>query len=408
MPHCYSAEAWQRRVDRALARGFIRPLPRGQRYVQVEAGLHSAVKSAYHSLRWHRVHDRMTYSTHHHGRLASLHAFETGVICTSEFETASRTHGAAGRMKHNVSRARESLVGEEFTDAVFEDDPWAGWAQTHAAPGRDAAVSRDGTSDKWAEWSSRRQRQDDASARSEAIESRTGYDVRVLLDVLVNEMMRDLVLQVRTVVGHLERLEEDSLLCGGGVVEDRSDDVDEEQWDAQERDHQHDAVLVSHAEVRRRFLEEWGRYERFVRNEAKDLAVDIEQGDDEWWNEDLQTAERVEGYASLLSGACTCVDGAVVANKLMGYYCGVGECDAAEEVDGLLLKIGMKKSSVAPAGAWALLLGRVGSQEGDEGEEGDRGHPEHEGHCREGSVGEVSESSGGDEDALSEADQCLS
>ena len=103
------------------------------------------------------------------------------------------------------------------------------------------------------------------------------------------------------------------------------------------------------------------------------------------------------------------MNGAFVANKLMGCYCeGVEEREAAKEVDGFLLKIRMKKSSVAPAGAWALLRGRVGSQEGDEGEEGDRGHPERERHCREGSVGEVPEGGGGDEDAPSEADQCLS
>jgi hypothetical protein len=206
MPHCYSREAWARRRDRAIRRGYVEPRLDGYRYVLVESGFEEAVKAAYRSMRWHYVHDRMTGSVHHHGRLATLCAKRAGSINDSEFAEATCVHRKAGRLKHGVSRweaktvERRAACADKGRDFLYDSDPWANAhvGDVGAVCEGEGEARRQEPEDTWRAWRERggRARQEEDDPECEADESRIA-DAAVdltylytLLNIFDNEVAR--------------------------------------------------------------------------------------------------------------------------------------------------------------------------------------------------------------------------
>jgi hypothetical protein len=119
MPHRYSPAVLQARRDRAAALGFLKPVHVGYRLMQVESSLLPAVAAGYRSLRLHRDHDRVAGVISHHGRLASLAAFQVGAISKDDNIEAARVHRTAGRAKHGISKFTDEA------DPLQRDDPWS-------------------------------------------------------------------------------------------------------------------------------------------------------------------------------------------------------------------------------------------------------------------------------------------
>jgi hypothetical protein len=123
MPHCYSPDALRTRRARAAALGFLRPVPVGFRMLQVEVPLLHAVAAGYRSLRLHRDHDLAAGVTSHHGRLASIAAFQAGAITREASVDAARAHRDAGRTKHDISKNSTMKMCQE-DDPMQRCDPW--------------------------------------------------------------------------------------------------------------------------------------------------------------------------------------------------------------------------------------------------------------------------------------------
>jgi hypothetical protein len=382
MVHCYSAEARQRRRDRAFSLGYIQPRPWGQRYVLVDAVLQKAVKAAYHSLQLHYRHDRLGDTVHHHGREASRHALQTGWIDGIEYEKAARAHKLAGKMKHNVSRqwvqVSRDTGAKDVPDELFERDPWAGKSPER---GGFEASSDELRVDPWRPWLERAQEQR-VDARIEASESWDGTSVGgilMLVDIVINETVRALVGEVRIAAS---RIEQDMLTLPSGsdgshreegrrhdgeVDRERqayheADEHDEFQYmwyvTSFERDeYEHD--LQSHLRLLQDFMCEWNRYEQLVVFEAGCLDECVRSGGDDWWNDTLDTAEVLEGYAAVLSGGDTHMSKDVVIEKVRCYL----QSDEDESDQGVgggielaLSSVGLRGNTMH-AGAWTLLLG---------------------------------------------------
>ena len=103
--------------------------------------------------------------------------------------------------------------------------------------------------------------------------------------------------------------------------------------------------------ARQRLIQAWADFEECVAIEARDIAEGMGEGDEECWNDTLNLAERVEGFASMLDGRRECLSGELIATML--------KADAfdREVVDAMLLEAGMGWSTAAPGGAWAIALG---------------------------------------------------
>jgi len=103
MVHSYSSEARARRRERALQRGYLRPISEGWRHVAVRAELVAVARPVLSSLALHRFHDEMVGQAHHNGRQAAEAAFDAGCISHEELVRSRAVHQAGGRAKHRVS-----------------------------------------------------------------------------------------------------------------------------------------------------------------------------------------------------------------------------------------------------------------------------------------------------------------
>ena len=300
-------------------RGYVRPRPRGHRFVQVESELQQAVKAAHRSLQWHRVHDRLAGVVHHHGRIASGFAHETGRIDEVGFKKASLSHREAGRTKHNVSKAPGDR--SSMSDKVFFNDPWASWA---TRPGQ----------------------QGSAGMKYEAGESRgedREFDVTVLVDMVCNEALRVLVGRVRAAVLDLQGDGEGAPPSSGDEAPAEGSLADEQWPQGVEIDFQKiDEELWQHTLVRRKLVQEWGRYESVLRVCAEELEASLEKGGDEWWGDGLFSAESVEGSARMFGETEGPLSGEEVIAKVVGHFGPEAETDMDAEYAEVFLEAGLE------------------------------------------------------------------
>ena len=357
MVHTYSGAAWEKRRQRAIARGFVRHRSSNNRYMMVEDALFETMKLMYRSIALHCEHDRMTSASHHFARMASYSAHNMGMIDDSQYATATRLHRRAGRAKHEVSKSIVDVSAQrDGEDLVFSADPWKGKVLPKLPEPPEQG-------DSWAAWLlSRRvgnQNVQDGEYGHDVVddvaESRGGFDSTVLMDVLMNEVMRALLEMTRAAADAIEHDVGVSLPSGSGEVQDSSveacpcDDVQHEEVDFQQINEE----LRQHALVRQRLLQEWELYEFVVRSDAGELRSSLEAGDDEWWSDDLNSAESAEGYARVFDSAEGPVSGADVIAKVVSHF-------GIEPETAVFHEAGLGTSTVAPAGAWVLLLARVG------------------------------------------------
>ena len=156
MPHLHSPEARLRRRERAAAHGFLQPKTSGYTYVAVPDSVVQATRAASRSLDLHRRHDLACARVHHHGRLATLAAVQSGSIGDVEARAGFTAHRAAGRLKHAISAKR----GAELKDPLQEFDPWAiytrSWTASTATNASTTTSSTSGCSlasgDAWAHY----------------------------------------------------------------------------------------------------------------------------------------------------------------------------------------------------------------------------------------------------------------
>jgi len=383
MPHCYSAVAWQKRVERALSRGFVLPKPRGQRYIQVDAELHGAVKAAYQSLRYHRRHDSLTGTSHHYGRLAGLFAHESGKISDAEFKMSTRTHKVAGLLKHNVSKLQWQRVGEvgaNGRDLVYDMDPWAGKVPIVER----VALSREEVGDVWAGWSARHEQESSDRAagscegRADGARNARPEAMCVLMDVLVNEAFRVLASDVKAEIACIESGIDAPV--DGGECALLTCDVSPPSCGEEEHDYQDDHELRgyperlrAHSELSLRCVREWESIEYLIRAEAGELASCIECDGEEWWSETLQVAERLQSFACAFGETRTYLDSEQVVEAVRSQFVQEDEKDVVGiEALEVLTKTGQVGDTIH-AGALTLLFGllHVSAGVGGSSDDGD-------------------------------------
>jgi len=100
MPHCRSVVARAARRERALLRGYVLPVHRGSRLLEVPAPLRGHVRTMAKSLEAHAVNDSLAGTRHHSARLSALAAHRCGALSDSGLRHAVALHRAADRAKH--------------------------------------------------------------------------------------------------------------------------------------------------------------------------------------------------------------------------------------------------------------------------------------------------------------------
>lgn len=162
----------------------------------------------------------------------------------------------------------------------------------------------------------------------------------------------------------------DVLHSGDGVSSDAGAHVHDNEGCLSDECEAHCCANDKHRNLLSHLLTEWATFESSVRLEAEFLALGISQGEDEWWNETLERAEGLEGYANMFSleEVQKAVGAESVVVKVRGLFGEqVTECDADGIVDSMLVENALTRSSSAYAGAWVLMLGQAGGRwNGDE------------------------------------------
>ena len=364
MPHSYSAEAKQRRLGRASLRGYIQPRPRGQHYVLVDAGFREAVRAAYKSMRLHLDHDGLSGTVHHHGRLASLAARRGDHIDDEEFCRASRAHRLAGKLKHNVSRQWRRVdsgthVAEE-PDELFCKDPWAG-----KSLGERAAASCEG--DAWDSWLARRDKscgfEAAESCEFEAIESCEfeavgAQGLCALLDVITNEVLR--ILTNETGAG-ADRIYETLPVSSGDESDVESGVPPASSEEGYIDVYNHEETIRTHMGVLRAFVREWELFQQLSTFEAECLGACSREGEDDWWNDTLSTASRLESYSTVLDCGETYMREELVVQKVSTNF-GMQDNSIGDEIALALRGAGLRDCSLH-ACAWVLLLALAGCED---------------------------------------------
>ena len=118
-----------------------------------------------------------------------------------------------------------------------------------------------------------------------------------------------------------------------------------------------------------------------MRVEAEQLSVCREQDSDEWWNGTLELAKHLEDLAVMFSDAGSgYLDVESVLARARSHMDHLSACDVDEIVGERIAIGGLPGGSLAPAGAWALLLGLAWVR---------FSATKYENHCRESGVGTV-------------------
>ena len=391
MPHVYSQESWARRRERAATRGYLQYTPWGHRYILVKAGYHNALLMAYQSMRLHVEHDQMTGGHHHYARLATRQAYKDGKIGDPEHRRAVVVHRAAGRLKHSISsKGHARGCGEvDQEDPVYMKDPWAcravdvgylaasscgvdhgpdedhdPWMTYRArrgAAGCEASaegpeVSQDGwdnenVMDEAAE--SCGDREDNVRYEADAsrdIETGSGVaDLCMLVDVILNEAGRMLVGKLGAMIGRFdfEPLQWDERECN-------MSDVDDEAAAEEYACIDYEADLHAHAGTLQCLMREWADFERVAMREAECLALYVQDGGEEWWNDVLELAESLGNFASTIGSGCTYMNKEEIIEAVGAEFGDAGIVETV--VDEARCSAGLGEGAFH-AGAWTLLLG---------------------------------------------------
>ena len=356
----------------------------------VDVVFQQAVKAAYSSLQLHYEHDRMSHTVHHHGRLASWAERCAGNIDDDTYRRATRAHQLAGRLKHTVSERASRVYSSSCDESVFDElytcDPWAGKT---IAPSRYSTVCYESRGDAWKAWS---ERKDQAVAGLRELARGDAGDHLVVCDMEAAEVgvravevgqLTALVEIVTNEAGWLvgeavrnlaRRFEEE--FGGGGAPPCSGEEEKEEEKESdgecappcsgeeEEVDMNVDGVEMSglaerlemHAASVASLVRNWEIFEGNVRADADALASHeerVERGcgddDDDFWNEELDMASRLEYYADVLglqprfSGEE--VELALKMENELSY----------ENVVETIREAGI--GYAAPAGAWVIALG---------------------------------------------------
>ena len=138
MPHVRSLAAKAKRTFRALSLGFAPSCTEGHKVVVVKAEVHKAAQAAAKNLQLLYEHDKLAKEVNYHGRLASQHALDKGMIDSAEGEVAMGVHKQAGSLKHLISRKprwSDTVEDKNYDDAlpcVEEDLQLEGLENVHS------------------------------------------------------------------------------------------------------------------------------------------------------------------------------------------------------------------------------------------------------------------------------------
>jgi hypothetical protein len=103
--------------------------------------------------------------------------------------------------------------------------------------------------------------------------------------------------------------------------------------------------------ARRQFTQAWGRYGQ-IASMGAEVVESMEGGGGEWWNDGLDSADRVEGVALKRVGQRMSVGGEFVATAIKAEAAG----DENKEIVTVLLEASVGRGAAAPVGAWALAF----------------------------------------------------
>ena len=187
---------------------------------------------------------------------------------------------------------------------------------------------------------------------------------RIVVDVLANEAFRVLHLALVDAVGDLPKVGGVEPIVTGEheMSDDAADDERRCSEDIEADDHDVDCDISSyindHAVALRRFIKEWERTEDSMRLEAEHLAMVDEQCEDGWWNESLERAEQLVSFASMFSDARSdSVDCVSITSRVCEHLDYLGADNVSAVVDDKITMSGFSRGSMAPTGAWVLMLG---------------------------------------------------
>ena len=279
-------------------------------------------------------------------------------------------------MKHEISIRHSADIASEVhehgagPDALFFDDPWAGKSVSNVRAAASCEI------DSWAAWrqgrleqtgadESRVGRQDTETCRAVRDEAGESYGCgRIVVDVLANEAFRVLHLALVDAVGDLPKVGGvEPIVTGEHEMSDDAADGERRcSEDIEADDHDVDCDISSyingHAVALQRFMKEWERTEDSMRLEAEHLAMVDEQCEDGWWNESLERAEQLVSFASMFSDARSdSVDCVSITSRVCEHLDYLDADDVSAIVDDKITMSGFSRGSMAPTGAWVLMLG---------------------------------------------------
>ena len=144
---------------------------------------------------------------------------------------------------------------------------------------------------------------------------------------------------------------------------------------------------VRHERIRSKLICERELFRDTVWSSAAGLEEDMKDDRCEWWDEDLGSAERIEDLVREIEVSANSLIGEPVIKKAVGNFDQTEQNTMREEYDRMVGRAGFTRASLAPVGAWVILLTRF-ADEVDEGDEGLRGRHREEGEWPEGAEGE--------------------
>ena len=214
----------------------------------------------------------------HRGSISTSARIESRVSTEQECSGAGRLEGTSASGEGGFER-----------DELFASDPWAG-GTSHRR--KDVGSEHKEPEDVWRAWRER------GLPGQHAIESCGGSaevdvchsDLCRIVDVVTNEALRLLMNEVRA-VGDCHTFEPLQFY-------EHESDIQDVEENAAESSESWLGHLQKHSELLLVFEGEWERFERVVRMEAAVLASCVGHGEEGWWNDTLQLAERVQGFAN--------------------------------------------------------------------------------------------------------------
>jgi hypothetical protein len=172
--------------------------------------------------------------------------------------------------------------------------------------------------------------------------------------------MRRLALMVREVQKAAARLDDVDFLHASTEGPERDDFASEPSACEQEVGEFSggEEVIQTHVRLLQKFVQEWQVYEQQVILEAVSLAKCIREGGEDYWNCTLSSAERLEGYATILREGDRYKSELMVV-EAVSRYLEADESIVGESV-GRVLREASADVELSHARAWMLLLGLEG------------------------------------------------